>query len=76
MNRRMVKESIMVRLLLLCQVVMGLALTADACSGFYVGKKVSKDGSILLGRTIDVGPAAGSRVVVAHRHQCRGRENG
>ena len=57
----------MARLFLLCQVVMGLALTADACSGFYVGKKVSKDGSILLGRTIDVGPAAGSRVVVVPR---------
>ena len=26
---------------------------ADACTGLYVGRKVSEDGSVLLGRTVD-----------------------
>ena len=42
-------------------------LAADACTGFYVGKKVSKDGSILLGRTIDHGNCGGSRTVIVPR---------
>ena len=27
--------------------------TADACTGIYVGKKVSVEGNVLIGRTID-----------------------
>ena len=40
---------------------------AEACTGFYVGKKVSKDGSIILGRTIDHGQVGGSRTVIVSR---------
>ena len=42
-------------------------LAADACTGFYVGKKASKDGSIILGRTIDHGAVGGSRTVIVPR---------
>ena len=32
------------------------ALSADACTGFYVGKKVSADGTTMIGRTVDAVP--------------------
>ena len=32
------------------------ALNADACTGFYVGKEVSADGTTLIGRTVDAAP--------------------
>lgn len=40
---------------------------ANACTGFYVGKKVSRDGSIIFGRTIDHGAVGGSRAVIVPR---------
>ena len=30
--------------------------TADACTGMYAGKKVTSDGSVLIGRTVDFSP--------------------
>ena len=39
-------------------------LTASACTGFYVGKKVSADGSTLLGRTVDSRPLSDSFATV------------
>lgn len=42
-------------------------LPVVACTGFYVGRKVSTDGSIILGRTIDHGTIGGSRTVVVPR---------
>ena len=42
---------------LVCWLAFGLSVgTADACTGFYVGKKVSADGSTLIGRTVDTPP--------------------
>ena len=32
------------------------AMTSDACTGMYAGKKVSTDGSVLIGRTVDFAP--------------------
>ena len=32
------------------------ALSADACTGFYVGRKVSADATTLIGRTVDAAP--------------------
>ena len=29
---------------------------ADACMGMYAGKKVTADGSVLIGRTVDFSP--------------------
>ena len=29
---------------------------ADACTGMYAGKKVTADGSVLIGRTVDFAP--------------------
>ena len=29
---------------------------ADACTGMYAGKKVTTDGSVLIGRTVDFSP--------------------
>ena len=37
---------------------------ADACTGLYVGRKVSEDGSVLLGRTVDSRP-----LTICHRVQ-------
>lgn len=36
--------------------VLSLASSALACTGFYVGKKVSEDGSVLVARTVDLSP--------------------
>lgn len=45
------------RRMLACCLAFGLAVgAADACTGFYVGKKVSADGSTLIGRTVDTPP--------------------
>lgn len=30
--------------------------SASACTGFYVGRKVSMDGTVLIGRTVDIQP--------------------
>ena len=38
-----------------CCLVLG-ALSADACTGFYVGRKVSADGTTMIGRTVDAAP--------------------
>lgn len=45
---------------LLISVVLLSAGHALACTGFYVGKDVSADGSVLLGRTVDHGSMATS----------------
>ena len=39
----------------------GCALDAFACTGFYVGKKVSADGTMMIGRTMDFSPWNGVR---------------
>ena len=36
-------------------------LSSDACTGFYVGRKVSVDGTTLIGRTMDFTPWNGMR---------------
>ena len=48
---------------------------AFACTGFYVGKEVSKDGDVLLGRTVDHGAMATSfrQVVVPRVENAPGR---
>ena len=44
------------------------AFATFACTGFYVGKKCSEDGSVILGRTVDLGMLGiGHRVVVVPR---------
>ena len=35
------------------------ALSVDACTAFYVGKKVSADGTTMIGRTVDAPPWTG-----------------
>ena len=45
-----------------------IAGSALACTGFYVGKRVSADGSVLLGRTVDLTALwVGHRVAVVPR---------
>ena len=44
------------KLLLVTLGVGCLALTADACTGMYAGKKATADGSVLIGRTVDFSP--------------------
>ena len=52
-----------------------VALPAVACTGFYVGKEVSKDGDVLLGRTVDHGAMATSfrQIVVPRVENAPGR---
>ena len=56
------------------------ALSADACTGFYVGKKVSADGTTMLGRTVDAAPWNGpmylSRFERGERSYADGTANG
>lgn len=42
--------------LLIAGAVVGFGLGVFACTGMYAGKKVSADGTVLLGRTVDAPP--------------------
>ena len=56
------------RKFLLSAMTLAVAASAFACTGFYVGKKCSEDGSVILGRTVDLGMLGiGHRVVVVPR---------
>ena len=60
------KRSILACLSIALAAVSGIT-AAHACTGFYVGKNVSRDGSIIFGRTIDHGATGGSRAVIVPR---------
>ena len=53
-----------------CVMALFFAASAFACTGFYVGKKVSADGSVILGRTVDLSMLGiGHRIAVVPRQE-------
>ena len=50
--------------LIAATLVLSLSTQALACTGFYVGKDVSEDGSVMLGRTEDITSYSSKRFIV------------
>ena len=47
------------------------AFASFACTGFYVGKKCSEDGSVILGRTVDLGALAAHKAEIVDGESCK-----